>query len=186
MHKKLSYVQAMDIIRKNDISSASDYLVFRNSCSSNKQKLPSQPMVYYSDNWNGWDEFTGVAYKSNDVDIDIKSLQKLVAGLNIKTQSELKNAIKNKQIDAPVSINKIKGFKNWNNIFHQKKYLPFNELLTITRSLGLKTQMDWREWCKKGMRPANIPFNLRKFYYDSYLNECPDKKMSFWSYVLKR
>lgn len=183
MNEKLTYQQALELIRDFKITSANDYMRFRNSCPDMKTQLPSQPMVFYKEDWNGWDEFTGVEYLTSEHDIE--SLQKLALSLSLKTKEEWQLAINTKQIDAPVHINKIKGFKNWNEFFNKPTYIDFPSLLAFTRSLKLKTQMDWREWCKVNTRPKDVPFNLRKNYFDDYLRECPTKKPSFWRYIFQ-
>jgi hypothetical protein len=43
--------------------------------------------------------------------------------------------------------------------------------------------MDWREWCKTNERPAGIPFNLRKIYYQDFLTVTFDLEYSFWKYI---
>ena len=36
-------------------------------------------------------------------------------------------------------------------------FLPFVEALTLARTLRLASADEWRAWCKKGMRPTNVP-----------------------------
>ena len=44
------------------------------------------------------------------------------------------------------------------------KFLPFKEALAVAQSFGLAGQKEWAEWCKKGMRPTNVPSNPNKTY----------------------
>ena len=37
------------------------------------------------------------------------------------------------------------------------KFLPFDEALTMVQSLGLANKVEWKAWCKEGMRPPNVP-----------------------------
>ena len=39
----------------------------------------------------------------------------------------------------------------------KKDFLPFDQARTFARSLKLLTSTDWNTWCKKNMRPENIP-----------------------------
>lgn len=181
MKDKLTYNQALNLIREYNVTSANDYKRLRTSTPEFKINLPSQPMVFYKDEWIGWDDFTGFHYKIAEVDIE--SLQNLALSLNLKTKEEWCLAINTHQIEAPVHINKIKGFKNWNDFFNKPRYLDFSELIKFTRSLKLKTQMDWRDWCKVNSRPQYVPFNLRKNYFNDYLKACPAKKPSFWRFI---
>ena len=38
-----------------------------------------------------------------------------------------------------------------------KSFLPFEEARAIVRGVGLKSQKQWKEWCRDARRPANIP-----------------------------
>ena len=46
------------------------------------------------------------------------------------------------------------------------KFLPFEEALAVARSLGLASVFEWREWCKEGMRPPNVPSTPNRTYKD--------------------
>ena len=47
------------------------------------------------------------------------------------------------------------------------KFLPFDEALAVARSLGLANVFEWRQWCKEGMRPPNVPSHPDRTYNDS-------------------
>jgi superfamily II DNA or RNA helicase len=44
------------------------------------------------------------------------------------------------------------------------KFLPFNEAKDFVQALGLKNEAEWREYCKRGKKPSNIPYNAYKVY----------------------
>ena len=46
------------------------------------------------------------------------------------------------------------------------KFLPFGEAVAVARSLGLASRAAWKEWCKEGMRPPNVPSNPNATYKD--------------------
>ena len=46
------------------------------------------------------------------------------------------------------------------------KFLPFDEALAVAQSLGLASQLEWKEWCKEGMRPPNVPAHPERTYED--------------------
>ena len=46
------------------------------------------------------------------------------------------------------------------------RFLPFSEALAVARSLGLANNFEWREWCKEGMRPPNVPSHPERVYKD--------------------
>ena len=47
---------------------------------------------------------------------------------------------------------------------HSQQFLPFSKALLYARSLDLQSQARWREWCKSGARPTNIPANPDRAY----------------------
>ena len=44
------------------------------------------------------------------------------------------------------------------------RWRGFEEAREYARSLGLKTFIAWREWCKNEGRPKDIPSNPEKIY----------------------
>ena len=45
-----------------------------------------------------------------------------------------------------------------------KQFRPFKEALVYARSLKLKGEKEWTEWCKSEARPDNVPSNPNEFY----------------------
>ena len=58
---------------------------------------------------------------------------------------------------------------------------PFKAARAFVRKLKLKSVKEWREWCKSGMRPANIPGNPNTMYGGEFISY-PD----FLGYAPKR
>jgi len=44
------------------------------------------------------------------------------------------------------------------------KFLPFNEAKDFVHKLGLKTELEWRNYCKSGKKPQNIPSTANGVY----------------------
>ena len=65
--------------------------------------------------------------------------------------------------NSPNIVYKNKGWKSWTD-FLGNEFLPFEEAREFTHSLNLKTEKEWREWSKSGMRPSNIPGSPDKTY----------------------
>ena len=71
----------------------------------------------------------------------------------------------------PNDVYKNKGWVNWgdwlgtnNSSTHNRKYLSFNEAREFVRGLKLKTGNEWKQYCKSGKKPDNIPISARKVY----------------------
>lgn len=171
----------MLLIRDFGVFTAKEYDRFRNGSSVLKEQLPAQPSVFYKNEWNGWNEFTGIEHKKEEV--NIQEIQKIAIEMGIKTKEEWRMAVTTKQIDAPLFVSKVQGFSNWTQFLNTDKYRDFVELLSFTRSLGIKTQTDWRGWCRDNERPQDVPFDLHTHYKDSFLSLERPNNISFWRYI---
>jgi len=51
------------------------------------------------------------------------------------------------------------GYRDWLGLPAEARlqFLPFEEARAFVHSQGLKKELDWKDWCKQGERPANIP-----------------------------
>ena len=60
------------------------------------------------------------------------------------------------------------GYRHWlgtgNLVGGKLDFLPFKKALLYARSLKLKTQQEWKVWCKTGARPANVPSSPERTY----------------------
>ncbi|MDC0154588.1 hypothetical protein OAJ02_07675, partial [Nitrosopumilus sp.] len=73
---------------------------------------------------------------------------------------------------------KNKGWTTWGDFLgtrrvsnYNTQFLPFNEARKFVRSLGIKGDKEWREYCKSGNRPNNIPSSPWNVYKNKgYLN----------------
>lgn len=48
------------------------------------------------------------------------------------------------------------------------KFRPFAEAREFVQSLGLKNEHEWREYCKSGKKPQDIPQKPSRTYKDSW------------------
>jgi Integrase repeat unit len=44
------------------------------------------------------------------------------------------------------------------------KFRPFNEAIQFVQTLGIKNQDGWKEYCRSGKKPEDIPSNPDKTY----------------------
>lgn len=187
MAEKLSYEDAQKLVRQHLISSVKEYEQFRKSCPNIKKSLPSAPSQFYKDKWVNWSTF--LIDDEQITSTPLCELKKIAETMGIKSPEQWHECVKNNQIDAPVFVNQVEGFKSWKWFFGEEDvvYMPFKTLVVYTRKLKLRTQLDWRNWCKEYEKPESIPYDLRKHYYDDYIKECKEKGLtrrhSFWHYI---
>jgi Post-segregation antitoxin CcdA len=53
---------------------------------------------------------------------------------------------------------------------HLKAYVrTFDEAKEYVQCLGLRNQLDWREWCKSGRKPTDIPSDPSRIYKNEWI-----------------
>ena len=114
---------------------------------------------------------TGFVAFSKREHITFKDARRFARSRKLKGQKEwVKYAKKNKKlleklkIPANVSTvykNEFLGYGDWlgtGNIQNkQREFWPFKKARSYVRKLGLKTQIEWKQYCKSGKLPKSIP-----------------------------
>jgi hypothetical protein len=99
--------------------------------------------------------------------------REFVRSLNLKTQKEWQIYAKTKPKDIPSIPNRTykKEWISWGDFLgtgriatQDIQYHSFEEARKFVRSLNLKTQKEWFQYCKSGNKPNNIPRNLNRTY----------------------
>ena len=71
----------------------------------------------------------------------------------------------------PADIPSWAGWGDWLGTgtvaLHQREYRPFKRARAFVRRLGLKSYSQWRDYCRSGKKPADIPANPRQTYADA-------------------
>jgi hypothetical protein len=64
------------------------------------------------------------------------------------------------------------GYGDWlgTGVLHPRdiNWRPFDEACEFVRAQGLKSQHEWREWCRSGQRPPDIPAAPHNVYKDQW------------------
>ena len=51
-----------------------------------------------------------------------------------------------------------KDWKGWDEFLHPtERFLPYSEAKRVMHTLNLRSSTEWREFCRAGKRPDNIP-----------------------------
>ena len=140
--------------------------------------IPACPNVYKEDwvclgDWLG----TGTIASSNRMFRPFEKARKFVHSLNLKNGKEWRRYCKsgNKPDDIPARPNSIYKDKGWvclgdwlgtGTVPFNRIFRPFEKARKFIRSLKLKSQKEWREYCKSGNKPTNIPSNPSATYKD--------------------
>jgi superfamily II DNA or RNA helicase len=148
-------------------------------CKSGKRprNIPSSPSRTYCEEWKGWGDWlgTGIIANQNKEYYSFVQARKLVHSLGLKSRTEWRKFVKSSEKPENLPSNPArtykqhwKGFGDWLGtgtvaVFN-RKFRPFEEARKFARSLALKSQTEWAEYCKLNKLPAEIPTSPRRTY----------------------
>ena len=139
--------------------------------------IPSDPDHVYKDKgWLSWGDFLG--YKEGNVPGDWRAFEEArsyARSLGLKSQKEWwewsQSGLSPHDIPSdPHAFYEDKGWLSWGDFLGFNKgnvageWRSFEEARSYVRSLGLKTEKEWREWRKSGLRPHDIHSSPDQLY----------------------
>ncbi len=173
----LSYKDAKKFVSSLKLKSKSEWYKF--SKSKNRPKdIPANPSgVYKNKGWKSWGDFLGTG-RIATFNIQYRSFsdaRKLGHTIKARTSEEWRvySISGERPIDIPSDLRnhyKNKGWKGWCDFLNTKgkpkkeRYKPFNEARKFVRSLKLKNQGEWAEYCKSEKKPDDIPYHPDRNY----------------------
>jgi len=137
--------------------------------------IPSAPNQVYKKQWKGAGDWLGTGNVRTKQFRDFESARKFVHSLGLKSVTEWNVYAKSlqKPNDIPYSPNKVykkqwKGMGDWLGTGRianfDKQFRDFESARKFVRSLGLKSQTEWKKYIKSGTKPNDIPSNPNKVY----------------------
>ena len=141
---------------------------WRQYCKSGEKPndIPANPDNTYKIDFTGWGDWlgTGKIAPKDRVYRPFSEAREFVRSLGLKSGTEwheyCKSGNKPKDIpDRPHYTYKedFKGMGDWLNNGFTRDYRPFKDAREFVRSLNLKSQKEWNEYCKSGNKPNDIP-----------------------------
>jgi len=175
-----SFEEAREFAQSLNLKSGSEWNEY---CKSGEKPddVPTNANQVYKDNgWKGIGDFlgTGSIADQDRVYRSFEEAREFARSLNLNSGKEWYKHCKsgNKPDDIPTNAYKTykkewKGmgdFLGTGNIAnYNKEYRPFEEAREFAKSLNLKSQGEWREYCKSSKKPEDIPANPNVTYKDS-------------------
>ena len=102
---------------------------------------------------------------------DFASAREFVSKLKLKNTTEWKEYLKSgdKPDDIPTNPdrtykNEFKGVGDWLGNGTTRNYRSFTEAREFARKLNLKSQNEWKAYCKSGKKPSDIPSDPWRTY----------------------
>ena len=125
--------------------------------------------VYKNKGWIGWGDFLGTGnISSKDMEFrNFESAREFARLLKLKSYEEwneyCKSGDKPEDIPShPQGTYKNKGWIGWGDFLgtgnvHKKEFRDFESAREFVRELNIEGNNEWREYCKSGNKPEDIP-----------------------------
>lgn len=174
-----TFEYARAFVRKLNLQNRSDWNIY---CQSGIKPIdiPSKPERVYKDRgWLSMGDWLGTGVIASQ-SIHYRSFfeaRKFVHSLNLKTGNEWLDYCHSghKPDDIPTNVKKSYSGKGWSGMGDWlgtgtiapflRTYLSFEDAREFVRKLNLKSANEWREYCKAGNKPDNIPATPYKAYF---------------------
>jgi hypothetical protein len=175
------FKKARAFVRSRNLKTRAEWSVF---CKSGKKPsdLPSDPAQTYKENgWTGWGDWLGTRTVATHLRRyrPFKKARAFVRSRSLKSVTEWQEFCKSgkKPNDIPVAPEQVyakNGWAGWGDWLgtgtvatHLRQYRPFKKARAFVRSRSLKSVTEWKEFCKSGKKPDDIPNVPWKVYAEN-------------------
>jgi hypothetical protein len=185
----LPFDEAREFVQKLELKSNKEWVEYWKSSNGLTNIARNPQQSYKNKGWTSWGNFlgTGSVASYNREYLPFKEAREFVRSLGLKSSTEWGTYIKsgNKPTDIPSQLEKVykKEWTNWGDFLgtgtvapQNKVYRPFKEAKEFVRKLGLKTGKEWKEYCKSGNKPDNIPAHPWDVYKEWNIKRREGKK----------
>jgi hypothetical protein len=148
-------------------------------CISGKKPadIPSNPNLTYADTgWAGVGDWLGTGRRRGTGWRSFKKARAFARSLDFKSETDWRKYCKSgkKPEDIPASPDDVYAEDGWAGMGdwlgtgtvapRLRQYRSFKKARAFVRGLDLKSEGEWRDYCKSGKRPADIPTNPNRVY----------------------
>src|ERR1035437_5965268 len=166
----LPFEDARRYVHTLKLKNQSEWLAYAKSFQRPNNIPPNPHMTYRDLGWINLKDWLGTDF------LPFKEARNFVHTLNLSNQYKWIQYCRtgNRPLNIPSIPDKIykdDGWKNWGDWLGTYKEVqrlqnckPFEEAKKIIHSLGLKNRNDWREYCRSGNKPNDIPAGPEQTY----------------------
>jgi hypothetical protein len=174
-----SFKQARRFARGLKLKSGKEWKAY---CASGKRPadIPTDPRgVYANDGWIGMGDWLGTGKIPPGQFRSFKQSRTYVRGLKFKSRGEWQAYCKSgkKPADIPHAPQSAYANDGWAGMgdwlgtgtvaTNLRQYRSFKRARAFVRSLGLKSETQWRDYCKSGRKAADIPAKPARTYAEA-------------------
>ena len=174
----LSFKAARKIIREHNFKGQKEWMQFSKS-DKKPINIPARPnKVYKNNGWIDLGDWLGTFNKSfkNRELLDYNEAEKFAQSLNLKGQNQWYEYCKSGQKPKSIPSNPHISYKNigWVNMgtwlgtgniaTKEKNFLDFNSAKKNISKFNIKSNLEWRKFCKSNFLPAGIPKSPERVY----------------------
>tara|TARA_Y100000780_G_C13695637_1_gene421662 strand:+ start:9639 stop:10223 length:585 start_codon:yes stop_codon:yes gene_type:complete len=160
--KKLPYAQAAALLIEMGVKTLSDFRKLKKA-GKRPPLIPANPEEFYEGEYVGWKEFIEAGRSSTPQHISAPTYSQVKA-LNtyhrIDTKTKYAKALSD-GIFPPGTPSRPDNYytewHSWDDFLAEYSFIPFSEARRFARTLGLKNSSEWREYCRGGTKPPDIP-----------------------------
>jgi hypothetical protein len=171
-----SFEEAREYVRGLGLKDKAEWSEYVES-GAKPDDIPAAPRSVYEEEWQGIRDWLGTEDVPGRVYRSFEEAQEYGRSLGIKTGEEWYrwSASGQKPLDIPSRPDHIypDEWRGWGDFLGtgnvlSKQWRPFEDARAYVRSLGLKNTDEWREYCRSGNKPDDIPSNPNVVYGDKW------------------
>ena len=174
-HKQYkSFTQAREFARGLKIKNQREWIMYckHDTLGGKPIDIPANPqMVYKNNGWISMMNWLGLSKNKINEFQSYSNAQKFVRSLRLKSKKEWNEYCMSgdKPADIPNHPASTYNKKGWINMgtwlgIGNVEWRNFKEAREFVQKLGLKNHMEWRDYCKSGNKPDNIPSSPWQVY----------------------
>jgi predicted helicase len=178
----LTFEDAREIARGYKFKNAKEWQSFAASV-KRPANVPASPPAIYRDEWISWGDWLGTNMVSsiNRNYLNFQDARLFVRKQKLKSYKEwqIYSSLKDFPFDipkAPDHVYKTKGWKGWidflgneNRKIKIKEFYTFSESKKIVKKLKIRSNKEWRRYCKSESKDPFLPVNPDRIYSDDWL-----------------
>jgi hypothetical protein len=176
-----SFKDARAFVRRLGLKSSTEWFDY-GKCGKKPADIPAYPgLVYEKSGWAGYGDWLGTGTTAPQLR-EYRSFKKARAfarNLGLKSRDEWYDYCKSgkKPADIPANPHTTYAEAGWSGMgdwlgtgtiaSHLREYRSFKDARAFVRRLDLKSQTEWKEYCKSGKKPADIPARPHTTYAEA-------------------